>query len=90
MKKRNFKGFIKWRDKVIKELRKYNALPFWRKWFIPKPEICGCIRSIVSLSWASGVHDIRFHVCGKHGKEFGIYDGPYWDDTIKEMQKESK
>ena len=84
--------FLGWRHNAIRDWRNsqvqlatWEALPFWKRMCVARPvtrEVCACISSVEEPSLASLVHDVRFHVCDRHAKEFGIVDGPYWFDTI--------
>lgn len=62
----------------------------WRKKEIENPtsESCDCITSVLNPSWASAVHDILFHVCETHAKQFGIPLGPYWEDMAPSLLKD--
>ncbi len=48
---------------------------------------CSCMNS---LSWASSVHDIAFHVCKEHAEQFGISYGPYWQDEVRAIVAKAK
>jgi len=63
-------------------LKRFNAFLSWReqekkKWV--HRTACYCIKSLNKPSRASSVHKILFHVCEEHSTQFGIPQGPYWE-----------
>lgn len=51
---------------------------------------CVCYTSRVEPSFASSVHDIRFHVCKEHADQLGIPNGPYWSETVDELSENQR
>ena len=72
--KENWRRFFEWRDNEIERIKDSKKLE----------GTCGCIESILNSSWASDVHNIKFHVCEKHAKEFDIPLGPHWENPLEE------